>query len=83
MGFDSLPLQEQQSLQRDGIHNLEILSPSNIEDSCSYQTNPKFPHYFESVMILHGMMLFIDGMKRLSPQQVSSVTKFHTYFSVR
>ncbi len=34
MEFDSLQQQEQQNLQGDGTLNQEILSPSNIEDSC-------------------------------------------------
>ena len=51
MGFDLKHQQEQQSLQRDGIHNLEILSPSNIEDFYFIPTNPRHPHCIESVKI--------------------------------
>jgi len=32
--------------------------------------SPKCPHYFESVMILHGMMLYRINVRRLAPQQV-------------
>jgi len=60
-------------LQRDGIHNLEILSPSNIEDSCSLQTNPKCPHCIEFEPIWPGMMWCIIGKKKSSPQKVHCI----------
>ena len=70
MGFDLKHQQEQQSLQRDGIHNLEILSPSNIEDSCSHPTSLKYQLSIESETILLGMMLFKIGMNESGLQMV-------------
>jgi len=70
MGFDLKHQQEQQSLQRDGIHNLEILSPSNIEDSCLSPISLKSPVCTKLETTSLGMMLFIIGLSESSPHMV-------------
>jgi len=78
MGFDLKHQQEQQSLQRDGIHNLEILSPSNIEDSCSLPISLKYLFCIEFAKISIGMLLFIIGKKESSPQKVRTPPSLHS-----
>jgi len=70
MGFDLKHQQEQQSLQRDGIHNLEILSPSNIEDFCSPPISLKSPACTKFEANSPGMMWSITGMNESSPHMV-------------
>ena len=75
--FDSLPQQEQQNLQSDGIHNQEILFPSNIEDICLDPTNPKCPLFIESAMTSPGMMLYITGMNESLHPKVFGAFMLH------
>jgi len=77
MGFDSLPLQEQRSLQSDGIPSQEISSASNIMAISSLPRNQNCLPSIASARISRGMMLYIIG-KNASPHLWVTIPSLNT-----